>query len=469
MTFLTRIAQLIIILVPVLIFGWLATQWFVPSGVFFVEHVVGEESPFIDELGPSQRVSDVVDGRQSIIADPAFFFVHPHRDFESVRLEVWFQNEDLPIVELGALSGQDPEVYTLLPLHNRLIDESQWSRMEQDGMLLLQRNKTYSSIDEFFADPPPRDKVATYRTGYDVPYRISGYSPTDTWQSVGVSLRGHHEFKTYIKDETLRFNFEYMDMNRDEGEDVVRITVFNEQGQPVAEARAADDGDSSDDAEPSALETLELTAGGLAEGVYKVVMSTTRDVFFRTIKTPQQKIVFLNTVFIGDEVGYSEPPRGAQLFTMSKLLRGQTRHAEGVQLLKGDTGSVEIAEPYQWYNLELSGNGVESVRVPYGDIEIVTEGKMAFSASQFFDPDPRALSAYATLDQMEVEFVLSEYKSPRQVGEWLVADVEFLVDQIIPDEGAWKFTFSTPGIQALEAAMTLHKTNLWFFKDPLDL
>ena len=292
MTFITRIIQLIIILIPLVIFVWLATQWFVPSGVFFVEHVVGEGSPFVDELGPSQRVGDAVDGKQAIISDPAFFFVHPHTDFEAVQLEVWFQNEELPIVELGALSGLDPDVYTLLPLHNLIIDESNWSRIEQDGLLLLQKEKVYDSIAEFFADPPSRNSVATYRTDYNVPYRISGYASTDRQQSIDVSLRGHHEFKTYIKDETLRFNFEYMDMNRDEGEDVVRITVFNEQGQPVAEARASDDGNSSDDARNSGLEYLELTAGGLAEGVYKVVMSTTRDIFFRSIKTPQQKIVF---------------------------------------------------------------------------------------------------------------------------------------------------------------------------------
>ena len=467
MTFITRIIQLIIILIPLVIFVWLATQWFVPSGVFFVEHVVGEGSPFVDELGPSQRVGDAVDGKQAIISDPAFFFVHPHTDFEAVQLEVWFQNEELPIVELGALSGLDPDVYTLLPLHNLIIDESNWSRIEQDGLLLLQKEKVYDSIAEFFADPPSRNSVATYRTDYNVPYRISGYASTDRQQSIDVSLRGHHEFKTYIKDETLRFNFEYMDMNRDEGEDVVRITVFNEQGQPVAEARASDDGNSSDDARNSGLEYLELTAGGLAEGVYKVVMSTTRDIFFRSIKTPQQKIVFLNTVFIGDEVGYSEPPRGAELWTTVKWLRGQTRHAEGVQTLDGDTGSVEIEEPYQWYSLELTGTGVESVTVPYGDIEIVTDGKIAFSASQFFDPDPAPLSAYATLDQMEVDYVLAKYVSPRQEGEWLVADVGFLVDQIVSDEGTWKFSFSTPAIDALEASMIVHKTNIWFFKDPL--
>ncbi len=469
MIILTRFTQFVFILIPILILGWLATQWFVPSGVFFVEHVVGEESPFIDEIGPSQRVEVPVDGMQAIVSDPAFFFVHPHRDFSAVQLEVWFQNETLPIVELGAFSGEDPDVYTLLPLHNRLIDESDWTRINGEELVLLQREQQYASIDDFFASPPARDRVATYRTTYDVPYRLDGYEPTDAEQRIDVSLRGHHEFKTYIKDETLRFTFDYMDMNRDEGEDVVRITVFNEQGQPVAEARAEDDGDSTDEAQPSGVMHLELTAGGLSEGVYKVVMSTTRDVFFRSIQTPQQKVVFLNTVFIGDEVGYSEPPRGTTLWTGSKRLRGQTKHAEGVQTLTGDSGEVEVEEPYQWYVLELSGAGVESVEIPAGDLELVTEGKMAFSASQYFDPDPTPLSAYATVEQLDVDYVLANYQSPRQEGEWLVADVGFLVEEIIDDDHTWKFSFSTPGIDALETSWLVHKINAWFFKEAIDL
>ena len=133
--------------------------------------------------------------------------------------------------------GGESETYTLLPLHNRLIDESDWNRIDEDGLVLLQREKTYGSIKDFFANPPSRDDVAVYRTNLDIPYRQDDYQPTSATQTIDVSLRGHHEFKTYIKDETLFFTFSYMDMNRDEGEDVVQVTIFNENGQPVAEAR----------------------------------------------------------------------------------------------------------------------------------------------------------------------------------------------------------------------------------------
>lgn len=474
MTFLTRLIQLLLIAIPLVVMGWLLNRWFVlyPPGVFVVEHEVGDSSPFIDELKPETRVGDVsenVNGEavQAIQADPAFFFVHPHRKdfFDQVVFEVWFQNETLPIVELGGLARVNPETYTLYPLHNRLIDESDWHRIDEDGLVLLQREETYSSIDAFFAQPPSRDEVAVYRTDFDVPYRIDGYQPTSATQTIDVSLRGHHEFKTYIKDETLAFTFYYMDMNRDEGEDVVQVTVFNEAGQPVAETRAGDDGNTSDDAVvDQGLKELKLTAYGLPEGVYKVVMNTTRDVFFRTLVTSQQKIVFLDTLFIGDEIGYREPGEGATFYTQSKRLRFQTRHAEGIQTLTAGHQTLEIAEPYEWYTLTLPNEGLEAVTLPTGDVEIVAEGKFAFLPSQYFNPDPVSLNAYTTIEQLGVDYVLARYQSPRQEGDWLVATVPFVAWDLYKENQTWKFSFSTPLIEELEARLLIHRIDTRFIQ-----
>src|SRR3989338_721976 len=262
--FILRFLQLVIISVPMALFLWLGNQWFVPSGVFKVSHVVGKSSPFIDEFRPETRVSAVEKNEQgksvqALFGDPVFFFLHPHRAFSKINLEVWFQNKTLPLIELGALSKIHPEVYTLAPLQNRIIDDSSWNRLEKEGLVLLQRQQTYASLEDFFVNPPERDRVALYRTSFESPYRLAAYQSTKKKQSIDVSLRGHHEFKTYIKEETLFFHVSFMDMNRDQGEDVVRLTVFNELGQPVAEARAAHAGNVSDESHvEDGLRTIDL-------------------------------------------------------------------------------------------------------------------------------------------------------------------------------------------------------------------
>ncbi|NQV90351.1 hypothetical protein HQ487_02990 [Candidatus Uhrbacteria bacterium] len=469
MKFLTRIIQLFIVAIPIGIMCWLLSQWIVPSGGFFVSHVVGEDSPFVDALQPEIRVADVEKSNagesvQAILEDPVFFFVHPHRDFfDEVVIDVWFQNETVPIVELGGLVRTNPDVYSLFPLHNRLIDESTWSRMDEGGLVLLQKEKTYDSISSFLADPPAQDAVAVYRTELDVSYRLEGYVPTQELQQIDVSLRGHHEFKTYIKNEVLDFTFYYMDMNRDEGADVVQITVFNEAGQPVAEARAADDGNIQDDSSvDQGLKELHLTAYGLPEGVYKVVMNVPRDIFFRKIVTPQQKIVFLNTVFIGDEVGFKDSGTGGTFYTQSKRLRLQTRHAEGVQTLVAGSQTLEIQEPYVWYVLSFAGEGLEKVTLPKGDVEIVTEGTYSFSPSQYFNPDPVSLNSYTTIEQLGVSYVLAKYESPRKEGNWLVARVRFIAWDLYQESQTWKFSFSTPLIKELDASLLIHQIDILF-------
>jgi hypothetical protein len=473
MMFLARLIQIMFIAIPIVLMGWLLNLWIVPSGEFFVTHEVGQSSSFVHELKPETRVSAVFDqdgeAVQAILEDPVFFFVHPHRDFfERLSFDIWFQNTKLPIIELGGLARTNPEIYDLHPIHNRLIDESSWNRIDEDGLVLLQRETVYESIADFFANPPSQNNVSVYRTSFDVPFRIPGYQPTSSSQTIDVSLRGHHEFKTYIKDETLVFSFDYMDMNRDEGEDVVRITVFNEDGDPVAEARAEDDGNTSDDAVvDSGLKELDLAAFGLSEGVYKVVMDATRDVFFRKIRTPQQKMVFLNTIFIGDQIGYREPAQGATLYTQAKRLRFQTRHAEGVQTVSSSERTLDIAEPYEWYTLALTQDGVESIDVPVGDVEIVTEGKFAFSSSLYFNPDPVALNAYTSIEQLGVDYVLARYISPRQEGDWLVATVPFIVAGLYENNQAWKFSFSTPLIVELGAQLLIHRIDTTLYREDL--
>ncbi len=165
---LTRFAQYAIILTPVFIFGWLLWIELVPTGTFSVRHAVNERSPFIDRLLPEERVLPLerADGewRQAIVDDPAFFFVHPHRRFDRVEFEIWFQNAGVPIVELGGLADVrgEEEIYDLQPLENLIIDQSPWPKLREDDLVLLQRRPVYKSIEDFFRSLPSTRQIASY-------------------------------------------------------------------------------------------------------------------------------------------------------------------------------------------------------------------------------------------------------------------------------------------------------------------
>lgn len=459
---LARLVQLLIVAVPIALFGWLLSRELVPSGTFEVRHEVGDASPFIDRLLPDARVS--ADG--VVTDEPVFFFVHPHRHFDTVEAEIWFWNDSVPIVELGALANVETQAYDLHPLQNRIVDDLGWIRLEADGLVLLQRDLVYRGIDDFLENPPARSEIATYQTPLSTPYVLPGYAPSSVERTTDVSLRGFHEFKTYVKDETLSFDFAFMDMNRDDGADGVTIVVTDEGGTTVADARASDDGDLGDDARQSGLRHVAVSAAGLPEGVYKVAMQGSRDVFWRTITTPQQKMVFLNGLFLADEVGYKPSPRSVSFWTEAKHLSFSTRHAEGVQTVRSGAQSVTVAEPYARYDLDVESDGVAMVSAELGDLEIVADGHVAFSPDAYFDPDPVRLAYNTDLDRLGVNYVLAKYESPERVGDWYVARATFDTSKLVLADGAWKFAVSAPGVKELGASLTVGRIDMDWLRSP---
>ncbi len=459
-----RLIQLLIVAIPVVAFAWLLNREIVPSGVFVVRHAVGEASPFIDELLPDARVDE--DG--VITDDPVFFFVHPHRHFDAIEAEVWFQNASVPIVELGALGNVEAQAYDLHPLQNLVIDNLGWARLEKDGLILLQREAVYRGIDEFLADPPPVSEIATYHASLAKPYVLPGYAPSTATRVVDVSLRGFHEFKTYVKDETLSFDFAYMDMNRDDGSDAVTVVVTDADGVPVTDARASDDGDVDDDARATGMRHVTVSAEGLPEGAYKVAMQGSRDIFWRTITTTQQKVVFLNNVFLGDEVGYQPTPRRVTFWTEAKRLSFATRHAEGLQTVVAGASSdaLVIDEPYRRFALDVEEDGVVFVSAERGDLEVTTDGHVAFSPDMYFNPDPARLTYNTDLDRLGVNYVLAEYTSPEQVDGWYVARATFDTSALVLDQDAWKFVVSTPGIRDLGASLIVGRIDMIWKREP---
>lgn len=468
---LTRIIQFIIAAIPIVIFGWLINKELVPSGVFVIEHQIDDPSPFINQLLPDQRVEEPdhdFDGDlvQSIVGDPVFFFVHPHRGFDTVDAEVWFKNESVPIVELGGLAQIEGQVYDLKPLQNMIIDSTNWFKIEKNGVMLLQRNKVFNTIADFLVDPPPRHEIATYHYSLSRPYIIDGYEPRAEKQKIDVSLRGFHTFKTYIKDETLNFTIKYMDMNRSEGPDPVSVIVYNEKGEPFGSAHDLDDGVVDAEAFPSDLKTLQISIPDLTEGVYRVELRAERDIFFRSIETTQQKIVFMNNVYLADEVAWKDEVRPVSFWTEAKNLAFQTQHTEGVQDIMIENERLSIEEPYERYVFEVLHDGVAKIVAPNADVIAHTDGHIAFSPEQFFNPDPIRLRENTDLDGLGVNYIIAEYTSPEKVGNWLVGKASFDTRILVLDEGTWKFTFSTPGIEQMGTRVDIGKINMVWHREP---
>lgn len=467
-----RFIQLCIVLLPVGLFFYLLWLDIAPGGIQEVHFEVADFSPYIDRLLPDERVSGVQynqtgEAYLTILDDPTYFAVHfPQTDFDEVEVEIEFNNPGQPIVELGALQDIYSGAYDLRPLHNLIIEHINWSSISSGEVVLYEREHKFDSIDNFLSNLPPRSEIATYHYDLEVPYRIADYRPLQQEQSFDISLRGYHQYQTYIKDEALQAEFVLMDMNRSAGADEVALRVRNEHGEIVLETELEDDGNQTTN-QASTTRTITLYKENLPEGVYSVELSGTSDIFWRQITTTQRYVTFVNRLYIGDDVGHRVESRATEFFTNAKHFTFETFHADAAQRLELGESEILIEQSHEKVKYSVEEAGVVRGYTPVGDIKITADGKFAFSRESFFDPDPVSLEAQSDLDALGVNYLLTTYRSPTDELEWQVASARFQIADIADESNTATFTLSTPAIFELQQTVDIHAINLTFYKKPL--
>ncbi len=460
-------------LVPVSLFAALAWNYLTPLGQKTVKLEMGHESSYIQRLLPDERVSQVesLDGDNfvTLLDEPVYFSVTPPPTaFETMRVEVTFDPGETPTLELGALQDVAAQAFDFKPLSNTLLENLDWTRRELGGGLaLFTRESDQANAETFFEQPPDRSRVAVYKTEYPEPYRDPSYKSLGRRQTFNVSLRGPHEFLTYIKDEDFDLTVAYTDVNRTYGLDEGYIKVFNEAGDLMTQASFRDDDNVYDNQLTSSFKELRVDGENWPEGVYRISLSGTSDIIWRSFTTTQRYFVIKNRVFIGDDVGQLPQPRSTTVFTNAKRLTYETQHVEGLQTIQAGGQNQVVAAVGGKFTQSLLEPGVLAVTSPVGDVKITGEGKYAFSRDSWFDPDPISLTAFSDLEHGQVDYVLANLAPVTSEGDWRVATAEFDLTTLVQENGAYKFALSAPGIHAVLGDVKIHQVQVTFSRPRL--
>lgn len=103
-----KFIQIIIILSPIALFGYLFYANLVPGGVFETTYNF-ERSPWVSALRPGHRISEIQKGDnfayQSVIDDPVYFDLNFPVNFENVVLEMDFRNNLNQPFKIGAFTS----------------------------------------------------------------------------------------------------------------------------------------------------------------------------------------------------------------------------------------------------------------------------------------------------------------------------------------------------------------------------
>jgi hypothetical protein len=265
-----------------------------------------------------------------------------------------------------------------------------------------------------------------------------------------------------VKNETFALDVMYTDVNRTYGADEGAIRVWNEAGEVVAEETIVDDGNISEDQTFSDRTTLSLRVPHLAEGVYRVELSGTSDIFWRSFTTAQRYMTFKSKLYIGDDVGYLPAPRATSFVTNGERVVLETYHADSPQSVTLNGEVVAIPVRHEKVTHDISADGMVVGTTPAGDIKMVTEGKFALTASAFFEPDPVALTAFTNMD--DVDYVYAAVAPVQTVNGWRKADTTFALSSLQQENGAYKFAISAPSLKELGTSVDVHAIELTFEK-----
>jgi hypothetical protein len=444
-----------------------------PDGYLRLVTDIVDPSPFISEPKPSERLELTKGAPYRVTGNPVYFDLQPPSDFETVTVQARYLNQGQSVVEIGALVNRLDGQFDLQGVENRLIDSLAWPRLTSGKMTLLQRTSEYRALDDFIAQPPDPSRVAVYRTSLNWPYRPTAASANAVSKTRQVSLRGHHRLLTYSDGAPLAINFSVQDMNRQSGADPVTLSVYR-QGVSDAVARTvlADDGNTSDDQLSSGLRQIAVSLTDPEPGLYRLEFTAPADVFIRSLTTRQNKLVFLDRLYLADHVGYSDQTPPVTVYLGGRTVMARTAHEEGLQKLAVDDWALEVSEIHQPHFSWLGqGRGPFALTSPRRDILLETDGVFALHPDDFFSPLPTQLDWYLGTDDLDsagIDFIVTEYEQPLIDDRTTVAQATFAVDQLATTEdGAYRFAFSAPGIEATQEDLRLESVAFILQREPV--
>lgn len=115
----TVVLHLLLAVVTLASFIWLAYVNAVPSGV--VEYVQDFEhrTPFVSDLWPPERFDPVIRGADGavrpVVESPVSFFIHPPRKFSTTTIQITYKLKDTALFEVAIETGEEADEYKLYP------------------------------------------------------------------------------------------------------------------------------------------------------------------------------------------------------------------------------------------------------------------------------------------------------------------------------------------------------------------
>ena len=476
--------KIIILLLPLLIFIWLLNKQFAPFGKLEVKYNFKNESPFISEIYPEERVDilKLEDGKnyKEILDDIVYFDLKlPRSSYQSAKVKIKFKNEDQSIFDLAALTSEEQWSFDTYTLENKFIDNSSWHKIQAEELILLQKENKFKTIGQFLKSISSKTKIAYYNYN-KLPkiVEIDNYKKSSEILEINHALRGSHTFYTYIDNEDLAFDFTYQDLNRAEGEDLFKINIVNEKnGELIKQASKEDDGTNISSGKLSTENTFNLNIPKLEKGVYKINLDLDDDIIIKKIKTKQKYIVFEKKMYLAKSDEYlpeidSEDKMSVDFYNTGLNLYIKTDHQNSLQKISINDRVFEIDNTNKKfdYNVDVLNENFNKVYSSKSDLIVESDGYFVFAKDNYFDPKPKNLAQLSDdLNLENFDYILAKYNPNREENNnWKEVTTKFDIIKLpLNKDQKIKFRLSSPNLKDAENKIKISEISVLLEKEPV--
>ncbi len=408
---------------------------------------------FINNFTPADRIDLENNDFPRIVGDPIYFSIFTPRTFNRAKLIIKYRDnlsEQTPIIEGGVLVDNLVWRYNLKPIENKIIEQLKfdWKFIQANNNLLLQREKNYDNLESFIEDLELEkavncnglliECVAFYNYPFDFDYHLINWRP----QSLVIDkpLRGLHQFYLYINNSQLELDFEFVDLNQDKGQDPITVNVY--KNDELIIQKYLDDNNPNPTSGELEEKSIAIRENNLKEGVYKVEVKISDDVVIKKINSSTNKLSFLNKIW---PVSVNS---GITLFTDANYLQVKALNPASRQTINFANQDFAIDEIYKQFDFQSSVNYlIKRIDLVKDDLILENNGIFAWSTSSFFNPKTKEIDRYFKLSD-QINYILTDYQSPQQEGNWKVAVLEFDLKSAYREKGKYSFIISIPGLKA---------------------
>lgn len=468
-----RAVSVMLWIIPVAFFGYLGFQYTAISGTYtYIWTPQENPEKNIQPLGrASKPLQDVETGEvfQRISGDPVYLSVEVPRTFEQVTATVDLHNSGQPLVELG-LQNSEEWKFDLHPLDVPMLEELNWFTLVDKGNVLLQREKQFSSIQEFLDHLPLDQGIAEYYQNLDPEFLFDDFTPQPNLHLTSP-LRGAHIFHGFVQSQPVSLDISYVDLNRAFDDDAVTLSII-QHGVVLAQAIAADDGNVIADGQVSNQKTLHVATEAALDGEFILQLTSTDDLLVTSVETNfgylVAKRLFLagNTEYRAASAQFNTAP--TVLTTNTTLLQAVTSHPVNLQTVEVSQEELTLVTVNTTQSLDLPDASIKTIRSPQNDVTLTTLGWMSFTPESFFDPDYLIERLTPATDLERIDFIYASDLPQHAVTE-TVRSVTFDLAEVPGDKKQLNFIVSAPGLDQRKAELAVSSIRFEFHRPPLTL